>query len=246
MLMLAFAHPVPPAACPACPCGHQVEAIRRGLGDVLARLAELGVETGTVWTAASRLPAPSELALDTAVELLASVQGGHRGHGRRVVTLAVSLAETAGLSPQQVRAVRWGAALHDLGKVRVPREVLDKPGRLTGDERALVQGHAAWGADLLAPLPLPAAAVAAVRHHHERWDGGGYPRGLRCRRIPLAARIVAIADVFDALISARPYKPAWCEREAARVILRGAGTQFEPRLARLFVREVLGFSDLAG
>lgn len=246
MLMPALSHPAPPAACPACPRGRRAQAVHRELRDVLARLAELGVDTGAVWTAAGRLPATSELVLDTAVELLASVQDGGRGHGRRVVALAVSLAQAAGLSAEQVRAVRWGAALHDLGKVRVPREVLNKPGPLTGDERALVQGHAAWGADLLAPLPLPAAAVAAVRHHHERWDGGGYPRGLRCRRIPLAARIVAIADVFDALISARPYKPAWCEREAARVILRGAGSQFDPRLAHLFVREVLGFGDLAG
>ncbi len=244
MLMLALAHPSPPAAWPACPCGRRAEAIRQGVGEVLARLAELGVDTGAIWTAASRLPANSELALGAAAELLASVQGGGQGHGRRVVALAVSLAQAAGLSPEQVRAVRWGAALHDLGKVRVPREVLDKPGPLTGEERAVVQGHAAWGAELLAPLPLPAAAVAAVRHHHERWDGGGYPCGLRSRRIPLAARIVAVADVFDALISARPYKPAWCEREAARVILRGAGSQLDPRLARLFVREVLGFRDL--
>ncbi|MPY65630.1 HD-GYP domain-containing protein [Deinococcus sp. SDU3-2] len=244
MLMLALASPTSPAVRPACPCGVRDDGVRRGVGEVLARLAELGVETGAVWAAAHRQPAAPELGLDAAVELLASVQGGGRGHGRRVVALAVSLAEAAGLSAEQVRAVRWGAALHDLGKVRVPREVLDKPGPLTGEERALVQGHAAWGAELLAPLPLPAASVAAVRHHHERWDGGGYPRGLRCRRIPLAARIVAIADVFDALISARPYKPAWCEREAARVILRGAGSQFDPRLARLFVREVLGFRDL--
>ncbi|MCP2013577.1 putative nucleotidyltransferase with HDIG domain [Deinococcus sp. HSC-46F16] len=242
--MLALAPPSPPAAWPACPCGLRAGAIRQGAGEVLARLAELGVDTEATWAAANRLSAHSDLALDTAVELLASVQGGGQGHGRRVVELAVSLAEAAGLSSEEVRAVRWGAALHDLGKVRVPREVLDKPGPLTGEERTLVQGHAAWGAELLTPLPLPAAAVAAVRHHHERWDGGGYPRGLRCRRIPLAARIVAIADVFDALISARPYKPAWCECEAARVILRGAGSQFDPRLARLFVREVLGFRDL--
>lgn len=214
------------------------------MGEVLAQLAELGVDTGAVWTAANRLPAHPDLALDAAVELLASLQGGGQGHGERVVALAVSLAQAAGLSSGQVRAVRWGAALHDLGKVRVPREVLDKPEPLTREERALVRAHAAWGAQLLAPLPLPAAAVAAVRHHHERWDGDGYPRGLRRGRVPLAARIVAIADVYDALVSVRPYKPAWCGREAARLVLREAGRQFDPRLARLFVQDVLGFGDL--
>ncbi|KEF35155.1 hypothetical protein RDMS_03735 [Deinococcus sp. RL] len=214
------------------------------MGEVLLRLAEWGVGTERGGTM-PRLPHQPDLALDAAVSLLTSVQaGGGRGHEERVVTLAVALAQAAGLSAPQVRAVRWGAALHDLGKLRVPAALLNKAGPLSGEERALLQRHPVWGAELLSPLPLPAAAVAAVRHHHERWDGSGYPAGLRWGRIPLTARIVALADVFDALVSSRPYKPAWCEREAARVMLRGAGSQFDPHLARLFVGEVLGFRDL--
>ncbi|WP_157468984.1 HD-GYP domain-containing protein [Deinococcus murrayi] len=244
MFMLARRWPLSPVVWPGYPRKNQARAIQRGMGEVLLRLAEWGVGTGQRG-AMLRLPDEPDLALDAAVSLLASVQaGGGQGHEERVVTLAIALAQAAGLSAPQVRAVRWGAALHDLGKLRVPGELLEKAGPLSAGERALLQQHPAWGAELLSPLPLPAAAVAAVRHHHERWDGGGYPAGLRRGRIPLAARIVAVADVFDALVSSRPYKPAWCEREAARVILRGAGSQFDPHLARLFVSEVLGFRDL--
>ncbi|MBB5233055.1 HD-GYP domain-containing protein [Deinococcus budaensis] len=189
--------------------------------------------------------------VDAAVQLLGAFpegsgpEGWQGGHLRRIVAWAEALTVVAGLAPDEVQAVRWGAALHDIGKARVPRAILQKPGPLDAHEFAVILRHPEWGVELLGRLPsLPAQTLDAVRHHHERWDGGGYPAGLRRCRIPLSARIVALADVYDALTSERPYKAAWSEADAARYLLREAGRQFDPHLAPLFVREVLGFRDL--
>lgn len=186
--------------------------------------------------------------LDAVVQVLAASQEGwQRGHVRRMMSCAERLAVAAGLSPDQIRAVRWGAALHDIGKARVPQAILQKPGPLDSREYGVILRHPDWGVELLASLPcLPTQTLAAVQHHHERWDGGGYPAGLRRCRIPLSARIVGLADVYDALVSARPYKPAWSAADAARFLLAEAGGQFDPHLTRLFVRDVLKFGDPAG
>jgi putative nucleotidyltransferase with HDIG domain len=190
--------------------------------------------------------ADAQSVLDAVVGLLAASQEGwQEGHIRRMMARAEELAVAAGLCPEQVRAVRWGAALHDIGKARVPQAILQKPGPLDAQEYGEIRQHPDWGVELLASLPsLPPQTLAAVQHHHERWDGGGYPAGLRRRRIPLSARIVGLADVYDALTSARPYKPAWSAQGAARYLLNEAGGQFDPGLTRLFVRDVLNFGEL--
>ncbi|MEF2277693.1 HD domain-containing phosphohydrolase [Deinococcus sp. YIM 134068] len=187
-----------------------------------------------------------ERALDEAVHFLGVSQDAWQSeHIRRIVDFAERLAQAAHLSATEVAAVRWGAALHDIGKARVPQAILQKPGPLDPLEYEVILQHPVWGVQLLADLPfLPVSTVDAVRHHHERWDGGGYPLGLTGHRIPLAARIVAVADVFDALTSVRPYKSAWTYQDAVDHLITESGRQFDPELTRLFVCEVLGFTHL--
>lgn len=179
--------------------------------------------------------------------LALQLESGQGRHLRRLVDLAGRLAVAAGMPAPGVRAICWGAALHDLGKLRVPAGILDKTGPLEAWEQAVMLRHPEWGAELLAGLPrLPRATLDAVRHHHERWDGTGYPAGLRGPQIPLSARIVSLADVFDALTSVRAYKPVWTEQEAALYLLREAGRHFDPALTRIFVCDVLGLGHLVG
>ncbi|WP_197050728.1 HD domain-containing phosphohydrolase [Deinococcus sp. YIM 77859] len=160
-----------------------------------------------------------------------------RGHTTRVVQLAAALGAALGLSPAQQRALRDGAYLHDLGKVQVPDAVLLKPGPLTPQEWALMQQHAVAGEAIARHIPgLSPEALGVVRHHHERWDGLGYPDGLAGEAIPLLARIFAVCDVFDALTSARPYKPAWSWEAALQEIGAQAGRHFDPQVVRVFFR----------
>lgn len=188
----------------------------------------------------------SERALDEVVQLLGVSQDAWQAdHVRRIVDLAQRLAAATGLCPAEVQAVRWGAALHDIGKARVPQAILQKPGPLNPLEYAVIRQHPAWGVQLLADLLfLPLQTLDAVRHHHERWDGRGYPLGLKGQHIPLSARIVSIADVFDALLSTRPYKRAWTYQEAVEYLIAESGRLFDPHLTRVFVCEVLGFNHL--
>jgi putative nucleotidyltransferase with HDIG domain len=136
------------------------------------------------------------------------------GHCERVAQYAVAVAQAAGLDEQAQTAVRLGAYLHDLGKVRVPHEILNKPGPLTQDEFAVVQRHPVWGLEMLADVQFPWDIKPIIRWHHERWDGTGYPDGLRGDQIPRSAQIVGIVDFYDALTTDRPYRPARSHDEA--------------------------------
>ena len=155
-------------------------------------------------------------------------------HGRRSAWLASQLASRLALRPEKIRSIAMAALTHDLGKCAVPAAVLDKPGPLTPEERILVERHCQIGAGMLladAPADTNAStsdAIAAVLSHHEWWNGRGYPFGLSGRAIPRCARIVAVADVFDALCSARPYKAAWNVQAAVDHIVSLRGVQFEP------------------
>lgn len=127
-----------------------------------------------------------------------------------------------------------GAMLHDFGKIKVPAEILYKPGLLTPDEVRLMQQHPVWGADILRAIPSLHHAIPATLHHHERWDGRGYPHGLAATDIPLPARIVAVVDSFDAMVADRPYRKSLTLEQARAEISRGAGTQFDPQIAATF------------
>jgi putative nucleotidyltransferase with HDIG domain len=141
-----------------------------------------------------------------------------RGHSERVSALSRRAALALGLAPSAVDTVGQAGLLHDIGKIGVPEAVLKKPGPLDPDEWTAMRAHPVIGAQIVAPFEFFAEAARVIRHHHERWDGSGYPDGLAGAVIPLEARIVAVADVFDALTSARPYRAA-LSREAARAQL---------------------------
>jgi hypothetical protein len=152
------------------------------------------------------------------------------GHSRRVTDTTLRLARRLGVPAHELVHVRRGALLHDIGKMGVPDAILLKPAPLTAEEWAVMKQHPGLAYELLAPIEFLRPALDIPDAHHERWDGGGYPRGLRGEEIPLAARIFAVADVFDALTSDRPYADARHREEAIRHIRAESGRQFDPRV----------------
>ena len=144
------------------------------------------------------------------------------------------IARGMGLPSEEVARVRAAAAVHDVGKLRTPKEILNKPGRLTNEEFDAIKRHSVDGAEMVAPLGDPALTVI-VRHHHERLDGAGYPDHLAGDQIPLGARIVAVADTFDAVTSTRAYRGAARHREAIAILRHEAGTQLDPAAVRAFL-----------
>jgi len=156
------------------------------------------------------------------------------GHSRRVAGLAVAIAEQIGLMGSAKDLLWAGGYLHDLGKLRVPLRVLTKEGRLTEEEFALVRLHPVLGADLLGTIPTLWHLSTGVRYHHERWDGRGYPAGLRGDRIPLVARILAVSDAYDAMISSRAYRSARTPSDAMEEVARSAGLHFCPEVVEAF------------
>jgi putative nucleotidyltransferase with HDIG domain len=155
-------------------------------------------------------------------------------HTQRVAELAARLAERLGRPADEVALIRAGAPLHDIGKVAIPDSILLKPGPLTPEQFEVIKTHAALGARVLEGADAFATAAAIARHHHERWDGTGYPDGLAGEAIPLAARLVHVADVFDVLVHERPYRESFTAAAAAEEIARGAGHQFDPQAVRAF------------
>jgi putative nucleotidyltransferase with HDIG domain len=153
------------------------------------------------------------------------------GHTDRVATLAIRVGEQLGLTPDQLRELRWGAYLHDMGKLMIPDTILLKPAKLTPEEFIVMKTHAYTGYQLSQNLPfLPESVRQVIHYHHERWDGNGYPAGLCGEEIPLMARIFSVCDVFDALTSSRPYKPAWAVKDALEEIAKQSGKQFDPQI----------------
>jgi putative nucleotidyltransferase with HDIG domain len=170
----------------------------------------------------------------TLIEAVEAKDRFNRGHSRRVAELAVRFARHVGLADREVDVLEAAAKLHDIGKIGVPEEILNKPGRLSSEEFDAVKAHPVIGEQILRPLDFLAEARPIVRHHHERWDGGGYPDGLREGEIPRPAALLAIADSFDAMTSRRPYREGMAPEEAMRILGKGAGTQWDPDLVRAF------------
>jgi HD-GYP domain-containing protein (c-di-GMP phosphodiesterase class II) len=159
-------------------------------------------------------------------------------HTARVSGLAMNLAKLANLPETAIEGIHHGALLHDIGKIGIPDRILFKPGKLTEAEWAIMQKHPQYAYDLIHPIPYFQHALDIPYCHHEHWDGSGYPRGLRMEEIPIAARIFSIVDVWDALSSDRPYRPAWKEEDIKRHILEQAGKMFDPTLASLFLENL--------
>jgi diguanylate cyclase (GGDEF)-like protein len=164
-------------------------------------------------------------------------------HLRAVSRLASRIGSRMSLSPDQMQALTLGALLHDLGKIGVPDQILQKPGRLTDEEYEVIKRHPVLGAEMLAPIEELALAVPVVRHHHERFDGRGYPDGLRGEDIPLVARVVSVADAFDSMTRDRPYGYGISRQAALEEVERNSGTQFDPRTVRALLEVVWGFDD---
>lgn len=158
-----------------------------------------------------------------------------RGHGARVAALAEPVATQLGWDAERIATLRFGAPLHDIGKIAIRRDVLRKSLPLTDDELTEIRRHPRAGAELVLPIRAAHAALPYVLFHHERWDGGGYPSGLRGRSIPLEARVLTVADAFDAMTSPRPYRAALSVDHALIEIAACAGSQFDPTVAELFL-----------
>lgn len=161
------------------------------------------------------------------------------GHSRRVTETTVAVAEAMGfIEEEELEHIRRGAILHDIGKMGIPDHILRKEGSLTDKERLIVQKHPETARDLLKQIPFLEKALDIPFCHHERWDGAGYPRGLKGREIPLPARIFAVADVWDALLSDRPYRKAWDKERATQYLAAESGKHFDPRVVNTFLQMV--------
>ncbi len=155
-------------------------------------------------------------------------------HSARVTALTVRLAQAMGIEAEELEQIRQGAMLHDIGKIGVPDAILRKAGALADDEWAVMRRHPELAYNLLAPIGFSRPVLEIAYYHHERWNGSGYPMGLAGEQIPLAARIFAVVDVWDALCSDRPYRRAWSQERALRYLKAHAGTLFDPRVVRAF------------
>ena len=156
------------------------------------------------------------------------------GHCERVADYTCAMGKALGYDEQTLFWLRIGAMLHDVGKIVVPSDILNKSAPLTPAERAIIERHASAGADLLKDVEFPWDVLPMIRHHHERWDGAGYPDGLSAEAIPMSARILCVADVYDALTTHRPYRPAYTSAEALEAMRNDRGRVFDPRLLDLF------------
>lgn len=158
-----------------------------------------------------------------------------KGHTLRVTNLALGLARAMQIDESRLIHLRRGALLHDIGKLGVPDEILFKPGELSAEEREIIQRHPDLAYEMLSPIEYLKPALTIPLCHHERWDGSGYPLGLRGEQIPLEARIFAVVDVWDALRSDRPYRAAWSNEETLDYLRAQAGKQFDPQVVDCFL-----------
>ena len=157
------------------------------------------------------------------------------GHQRRVARLAAAIACEMGMERRKVRQIELAAMIHDIGKIEIPSEILSKPGKLSDIEYRLIQTHPAAGHRILQTIEVPWALAEIIHQHHERMDGSGYPRGLSGSDILMEARIIAVADAYDAMTSGRPYRPPLSSAEALREIRAASGTQFDPSVVEVFL-----------
>jgi HD-GYP domain-containing protein (c-di-GMP phosphodiesterase class II) len=209
----------------------EVEELRAELARLRAQLAERDRE-------AERRELQLRASYEATVRALADAVEARDAytarHAERVAAYGLEIARACGMDAAGDPDLEFGFLLHDIGKIAISDAILYKPGRLTDVERDAMRRHPVIGEDIVRGIDFLAGARQVVRSHHERWDGAGYPDRLAGERIPLAARVFAVADTFDALTSDRPYRAASSFREARRVIADAAGTQFDPTVADAF------------
>ncbi len=208
-------------------------------GDLFYRLhlQRLEIKTKEI-SETSRIHVATVEALATAID--ARDQVGI-GHVRRTQIYAVGMGEILNLNEDEIQSLTAGALLHDIGKLGVPDHILNKPGRLTPAEMEKMKIHSTVGAAILEKIDFPYPVVETVKYHHECWDGSGYPERLKGNQIPLTARIISVADAYDTLRGARPYRLPVSREEARKLLLKGSGTQFDPKLVDVFLRNLRHF-----
>jgi putative nucleotidyltransferase with HDIG domain len=215
--------------------GQEVTARTRDeLGDLAYTFNHMSRELAGYDSENQRLIAALERGyLDTIRSLASAIDAKDpytRGHSERVASLSVEIGRELGLDGAQLTALEYAGILHDIGKIGVPEQLLRKPGRLTPEEVTLVRSHAPVGAEIVEGIEFLHGAEPAIRHHHERWDGTGYPDGLAGEAIPLVARIVNAADTWDACTSERPYQRAYSAPEVVAILASLRGRQIDPRV----------------
>jgi len=210
--------------------------------ETLAGQAAIAIDNATLFADLQRSNADLTQAYDTTLEgwsvALDLRDKETEGHTQRVTEMSLSLAERMGVSPQDLVQIRRGALLHDIGKMGIPDRILLKPDKLTEDEWDLMRLHPIYAYQMLKPIAYLDGALDIPYCHHEKWDGTGYPRGLKGEEIPLGARIFSIVDVYDALTSDRPYRTAWPKDKVLRHIQKLSGTHFDPRVVEAFLKMV--------
>ncbi len=220
----------------------ELDAERRDFIDMLGGQAAIAIDNTELFENLQTSNAELFMAYDETIEGWSHAMDLRdeetEGHSKRVTELTLRLASNLGISPVDMVHVRRGALLHDIGKIGVPDSILRKPGALSEEEWLLMRKHPQLAYDMLAPITYLRKALEIPYCHHEKFDGTGYPRGLTGSEIPLSARIFAVVDVWDALISNRPYRKAWSQEKALNYIRAQAGKHFDPMVVRVFLKEV--------
>ncbi len=210
--------------------------------DTMAGQAAIAIDNATLFNRLEQSHLELMLAYDTTLEGWARSLELHEleapGHAQRIITLAQLLAREAGMTEEQMVHFRRGALLHDVGKIAIPEAILNKPGKLTEEEWAIIRQHPQKAYEILSDIPFLQPALDVPYYHHEKWDGSGYPQGLSGEQIPIGARIFALVDVWDALTSDRPYRKAWTTSQAVNYLREQAGKHFDPTLVEPFIQLV--------
>jgi HD-GYP domain-containing protein (c-di-GMP phosphodiesterase class II) len=216
-------------------------------GEELTRLERLAQQTEIAIRSVRQRESLSRFAFDTAIALTEAIESRDPytgGHCRRLAEYAALTAKELHMPNKEVESIRLGAALHDMGKIVVPDSILKKPDKLTPEEYAIVKQHCYSGGQICKRVGFLKAAYPIVYHHHERWDGRGYPDGVAGERIPLGARIVAVMDAYDAMTTDRPYRGAMSFAEATAILKDGGGTQWDPHIVDIFLQMLMSRPEL--
>ncbi|MDO8585865.1 MAG: HD-GYP domain-containing protein [Armatimonadota bacterium] len=207
---------------------------------IVAIIAAAMITIGSAYWSRMALPRQIDQAYRASLHALAAAvetkDSGTVGHARRVADYSVAIGRELGLSPAELQRIEHAALLRDIGKVNIPHSLLNKSEALTEEEFDIIKSHSKIGADIASQTPFLARCADIITHHHERWDGSGYPAALQGEDIPLSARIVAVANDYDAMTSDRPYHKALRGPAAARIIREGAAEAYDPAVVDMFLR----------
>ena len=218
----------------------QIDEERRSFLEMLAGQAALAIDNALLFESLEKANVELVMAYDATIEgwsqALELRDQETQGHSARVLDLTLRLASAMKLSDKETQEVRRGVLLHDIGKMGIPDAILHKPGPLTEDEWVTMRKHPQHAYDMLAPIVYLRNSLDIPYCHHEKWDGSGYPRGLKGETIPLTARIFSVVDVYDALTSDRPYRGAWSKEKTVEYIIEQTGKHFDPHVVEVFLR----------